>query len=33
MGAAGSYYLLDSAFMGKEFHGADGLLYRLCPDV
>ena len=24
MGAAGSYYLLDSAFMGKEFHGADG---------
>ena len=30
---ARSYYLLDSAFMGKEFHGIDGLLYRLRPDV
>ena len=33
MGIARSYYLLDSAFMGKEFHGIDGLLYRLRPDV
>ena len=33
MGIARSYYLLDSAFMGKEFHGTDGLLYRLRPDV
>ena len=23
----------STMFMGKEFHGADGLLYRLCPDV
>ena len=29
----GAYYLLDSAFMGKEFHGIDGLLHRLRPDV
>lgn len=32
-GFTGSYYLLYSTFVGKEFYGTYGLFYRLCTDV